>query len=142
MIDLDELERLAKAATPQDIDSAEIIHDTERGLTYCECPVCGGDGSVVLDADYCNYDHTAIGVQFYGIGPEHGAAEAYFRAVSPAKMLALIAEVRELRKDKARLDSGVIMTHERDEFGDEYTCERHGNDLRAMIDAALAQKEG
>lgn len=59
------------------------------------------------------------------------------RAAFPSTMvLALIAEVRTLREDKARLDSGCIVTYERDEFGEEYTCERRGNDLRAMIDAA------
>lgn len=51
------------------------------------------------------------------------------------------AERDALLKDKARLDSGVIMTSERDEFGEEYTCERRGLDLRAMIDAAMQAQE-
>lgn len=50
-------------------------------------------------------------------------------------------EVQQMRKDKARLDSGVIMTHERDEFGLEYMCERRGVNLRAAIDAAMEKKE-
>ena len=63
------------------------------------------------------------------------------RAAFPSTtVLALIAEVRALREDKARLDSGCIVTHERDEFGEEYRCERRGNDLRAMIDAARREK--
>lgn len=49
------------------------------------------------------------------------------------------AEVEALRKDKARLDSGCIMTSERDEFGTEYQCERRGLDLRERIDAAMAK---
>lgn len=52
--------------------------------------------------------------------------------------------IAELEQDKARLDSGCIMTNERDEFGHEYQCERRGLNLRERIDAALAQqgKEG
>lgn len=50
-------------------------------------------------------------------------------------------EVQQMRKDKARLDSGVIMTHERDEFGLEYMSERRGVNLRAAIDAAMEKKE-
>ncbi|WP_425054743.1 hypothetical protein [Pseudomonas abyssi] len=42
--------------------------------------------------------------------------------------------------DKARLDSGCIMTNERDEFGHEYQCQRRGLNLRERIDAALAQQ--
>jgi hypothetical protein len=81
--------------------------------------------------------------------------------ISPALALELVAEVRklraqiyadttalgemnqelcELRKDKERLDSGVIMTRERDEFGDEYKCERRDNDLRKMIDEAMEKQ--
>jgi hypothetical protein len=42
-----------------------------------------------------------------------------------------------LLADKARLDSGVIVTSERNEFGETYQCERRGNDLRAMIDEGM-----
>jgi hypothetical protein len=61
-----------------------------------ECPTCQGEGSVPLEAGYCNYDNTAIGVEFYGIGKAPGAAEAYFRAASPDVVLALIAQNQEL----------------------------------------------
>lgn len=54
----------------------------------------------------------------------------------------LRAENAELRKDKARLDSGMIMTPERDEFGETFLCERRGMDLREAIDAAMAQEAG
>ncbi|WP_025371774.1 hypothetical protein [Advenella mimigardefordensis] len=47
--------------------------------------------------------------------------------------------IRELLKDKERLDSGCIITQERDDFGDEHSCERRGLDLRAAIDAAIAE---
>lgn len=54
-----------------------------------------------------------------------------------------------LLADKARLDSGVIVTSESNEFGETYKCERRGNDLRAMIDEGMrlaardrAAKEG
>jgi hypothetical protein len=97
MTDLDELERLAKAATPQDIDGAESNDLLEPG-SHIECPTCGGDGCVPREGEYLNYDGVALGVMFYGIGNEVGAAEAYFRAVTPAKILALVAEVRALRR--------------------------------------------
>jgi len=58
--------------------------------------------------------------------------------VPAATVRALVGEVRALRKDKERLDSGCIMTSERDEFGESYKCERRGNDLRKMIDEAMA----
>lgn len=90
-IDLDKLEALAKAATPQNLDSAQ---DATRHDGYIECPECGGEGTVELTADYCNYDGKAMGVQFYGIGPEHRAAEAFFRAANPATVIALIALAR------------------------------------------------
>lgn len=85
---LEALKAAALAATPQNIDSAESVERHEGG--YLECPTCSGEGSVEIEADYCNYDGKALGVQFYGIGPEHGAAEAYFRAASPAQVLSLI----------------------------------------------------
>lgn len=44
-------------------------------------------------------------------------------------------------RDAERLDSGCIMTHERDEFGEEYRCERRGLDLRTLIDEAIAEQE-
>ncbi|CDY79457.1 Phage protein [Caballeronia glathei] len=96
MIDIDKLEEFAKAATPQNIDGAEIIERHEDGRCI-ECPACGGEGSVEIEADFCNYDGEAIGLQFYGIGNAHGAAEAYFRAANPATILELCAELRRLR---------------------------------------------
>lgn len=88
---LDKLEALARAATPQNLDTAQ---DSTKPTGYIECPDCGGEGTVELTADYCNYDGKAMGVQFYGIGPEHVAAEAFFRAANPATILALIAQAR------------------------------------------------
>ena len=87
---IEALKAAALAATPQNIDGAEIIGHSEDGGRIIECPVCGGEGTAVLEGEYCNYDREAIGVQFYGIGNAHGAAEAYFRAASPVNVLALI----------------------------------------------------
>jgi hypothetical protein len=88
------LKQAAIAATPQEIDSAQRIEHYEDG-SHVECPTCGGEGHVELEADYCNYDGTAIGVQFYGVGREHGSAEAYLRAAKPANVLALIERVEK-----------------------------------------------
>jgi hypothetical protein len=87
---IEALKAAALAATPQDIDSAQEVERFPDGSRYCTCPACDGEGHVDLEADFCNYDGHALGVQFYGIGTEHGAAEAYFRAVKPATILALI----------------------------------------------------
>lgn len=89
--DLEALERLAQAATPQDFDSAEVA---QKDGGEIDCPACGGEGYVTLEADYCNYDSKALGVQFYGIGTEHGAAEAYYRAANPATILDLVHRLR------------------------------------------------
>jgi hypothetical protein len=86
-IDLEQLKQAALAATPQDFDSAQ---DIKRENGWCECPTCGGEGSVESESDYCNYDNEAVGVQFYGIGNAHGAAERYYRAANPAAVLELI----------------------------------------------------
>lgn len=87
---IEALKAAALAATPQDIDSAQEVERFPDGSRYCTCPACDGEGHVDIEADFCNYDGHALGVQFYGIGTEHGAAEAYFRAVKPATILALI----------------------------------------------------
>lgn len=93
-LDLNELERLALKATPQQFDTAEVKR--ENGVM--DCPICHGEGSVDTEADYCNYDGRAIGVEFYGIGKEFGAAERYYRAARPAIILAMIARIRELEQ--------------------------------------------
>lgn len=49
-----------------------------------------------------------------------------------------LTELESLRADKARLDSGRIITWDRDMFGQAHTVERTGLDLRAAIDAARA----
>lgn len=94
-LDLDAIEAAAKAATPQDFDSAQVA-DTEEG--WIECPGCGGEGSVELTADYLNYDGQALGVQFYGIGEPHVRAEAHYREARPAVVVAMVEEIRKLRR--------------------------------------------
>ncbi|MDO7911387.1 hypothetical protein Q6A49_12670 [Pseudomonas sp. 22-AL-CL-001] len=94
-LDLDAIEAAAKAATPQDFVSAQV-GGAEEG--WMECPGCGGEGSVELTADYLNYDGQALGVQFYGIGEPHVHAEAHYRAARPAVVLAMVEEIRDLRR--------------------------------------------
>lgn len=50
----------------------------------------------------------------------------------------LRAQVEQLLQDKARLDSGRIVTNDRNEFGESYKTERRGMNLRASIDEAMA----
>ncbi|QMV32437.1 hypothetical protein KMC43_gp62 [Ralstonia phage Raharianne] len=100
-LDLNELERLAREATPQDFDSGEIMRNAGE---WIDCPHCGGEGAVQLEIDYCNYDGQALGVQFYGIGNAHGAAERYYRAMRPAVALTMIACIRELEAAEAEVE--------------------------------------
>ncbi|MFY1021160.1 hypothetical protein [Ectopseudomonas khazarica] len=51
----------------------------------------------------------------------------------------LRAQVEQLLQDKARLDSGCIVTNDRNEFGESYQTERRGMNLRASIDDAIAR---
>lgn len=68
---------------------------------------------------------------FWDIGREHGAAKQ--------ELASLRAEIETLRADQARLDSGMIMTFDRDEFGETHQTERHGMNLRAAIDEAIGR---
>jgi len=109
------LKAAALAATPQNIDSAEIIEHSIGSGEQIECPHCGGDGSVPLEADYCNYDGEALGVQFYGIGNAHGLAEQYFRAAKPATVIGLIERLE--RAEAALLSASkpaVLQDNEQD----------------------------
>lgn len=99
------LRAAALAATPQDIDTAEVIDTAQDGSSIIECPACSGDGHVVLEGDYCNYDAAAIGVQFYGIGNEHGAAERYFRAANPATIVQLLDHIDALTARLVELEA-------------------------------------
>lgn len=92
-----ELEALAGKVGAMALDSAEEVV-TQSGRMI-ECPVCCGEGYASAENDYCNFDNHAIGVEFYGIGPEFGLAESYFRAANPATILALLAEREQLKRD-------------------------------------------
>lgn len=94
-LDLEAIEAAAKAATPQDFVSAQV-GGAEEG--WMECPGCSGEGSVELTADYLNYDGVALGVQFYGIGEPHIHAEAHYREARPAVVVAMVEEIRNLRR--------------------------------------------
>ena len=94
------LEELARKVGAMALDSAEEVV-TQSGRMI-ECPVCCGEGYASAENDYCNFDNHAIGVEFYGIGPEFGLAEAYFRKASPSTILALLAERAELLRDAER----------------------------------------
>lgn len=134
-LDLDQLEALAKAATPGPYEvqthyGEERLVDEMTDHTFSCVRQEGGS----FEDDIAHFHSEDCP----GIDDEANAR--YFAALDPESILALIAEVRALRKDRERLDSGCIMTHERNEFGEEYKCERRGNDLRKMIDEAIAAR--
>ncbi|MFH5249845.1 hypothetical protein ACGTRS_01220 [Burkholderia semiarida] len=160
------LKQAALAATPQDIDSAERIGNRPDG-SYLTCPACEGEGCIPFESDYCNYDHIAIGVQFYGVGEGFGKAEAYFRAARPATILALLdrlehaeaallaAQQPELR-DKVTdddklcasryrwLSRQVVATHSYDELNCRWEIDYvlRGESFDAAIDTARAAAAG
>lgn len=90
-LDLDAIEAAALACPALNLSSAT---EPLQAGGQIECPHCGGEGHVELEADYCNFDGHALGVQFYGIGHVHGAAEAFVRAVNPKTVLQLLALAR------------------------------------------------
>lgn len=98
--DIQELKRLAEAATAGNLDTVpnpptEYGGKDEEGCFVC--PQCDGEGAV--DAvTYTNFDGVAMGVQFFGIGDAFQRYEAYFRAASPSTILALIEENKRLAK--------------------------------------------
>jgi hypothetical protein len=101
-MDIEKLKAAAEKCTALNLDSAEF----ERGDDNCiDCPICGGEGYVYLEGDYCNIDDVALGVQFYGIGNHHKAAEEYFRIALPANIIALCDELATLRQYKAEAES-------------------------------------
>lgn len=89
------LKAAAEKATALNLDTAQEVRDEDG---YLECPVCGGEGSVDAERDYCNIDGVALGIQFYGIGEHHGLAEQYFRIATPANILALVEALEKVQK--------------------------------------------
>ncbi|PWD66541.1 hypothetical protein [Pectobacterium parmentieri] len=95
-----EIKSAAESSTALNLDTAESVDIDDDG--YIVCPVCEGDGGV-HHTDYCNIDHVALGVSFYGIGDEFGLAEKYFRAVSPANVKRLIDHIAALEQQLPEL---------------------------------------
>ncbi len=89
---LDRLKAAALACTPLDIDTAQFT----KGEDDVDCFYCGGEGFVHLEATHGNFDNCAIGVQFFGIGNEFGAADRYLREASPKTILGLIAHIEAM----------------------------------------------
>ena len=119
----EELEQLAKAATPGDFDSAD---HTSSG-SY-ECPCCSGDGQVE-GKTLTNFDGYAMGVQFFGIGNEFANYEAFARAANPATILALLSERAELLAAVERMRGTIERLASSEAF-----------DVPQAIDGPLAQE--
>lgn len=93
------LTALRDAASPGKLETADFVDDGEA-----ECPCCG-EGTVdrVL---YENFDGRAQSIGFYGVGPEHGATEKYWRSLH-TDALPLIAALRAER-DEARRERDAL----------------------------------
>jgi len=96
-VDIAEMRALMEACTKGDLSTAERHIESE----YVECPACSGDGEIEA-SDYCNFDGKALGVQFYGIGPEFGAHEKLWCAVTAA-LPALLTELEATRAAAERI---------------------------------------
>ena len=71
------LERLGKGATPGNLSTAEVKECRDVG----NCPLCDGDGTAPYGVDtFTNFDGVAVGVQFFGVGNEHGAHQKLWEA--------------------------------------------------------------
>ena len=86
--DLVELERLARAATTLNLDTAILSEECET-----ECPLCEGAG-IVNAKTQTNFDGHATGVQFFGVGDHHKVLEAFVRAAHPQAILDLISTIK------------------------------------------------
>ena len=99
---------LAEKVSPGNLDTA-----TKSGGFGCiehdklyKCPACDGDGEVD-GSTYCNLDNVSMGVQFFGVGNDHGVYEAYFRAASPSRIKALILEKQASESRIAELEGSA-----------------------------------
>jgi hypothetical protein len=108
--ELEQLKRLALACTPQNLNTAE--HKDDGNGEYVTCHICGGDGSIELETTYTNYDNIAIGVQFFGVGNEFGAADRYFRAANPAFILQLIEALERNTTAAPAVDEAIEVPQE------------------------------
>ena len=106
-IDLDEMERVAREATPGDLSTAE----QRLGPDMFVCPVCDGEGDVP-GAIHNNIDGVAMGVQFFGVGHEFGKYEAFFRAANPEAVLSLITRIRELEAGLDEIRDGMVASRD------------------------------
>ncbi|BBV65677.1 hypothetical protein STW0522KLE44_20650 [Klebsiella sp. STW0522-44] len=89
----------AEKATPLQLDTAQI----KRGNSgLLECPCCEGAGYVEEENDFCNIDGVALGVQFYGIGPQFGLAEEYLREATPANVKMLVEALEKAQAQSSK----------------------------------------
>ncbi|UVX29576.1 hypothetical protein PRB81_gp29 [Klebsiella phage VLCpiS13f] len=131
MIDITELAQSLKAAaekvTALNLDTAQEVRDEDG---YLECPVCGGEGSVDSERDYCNIDGVALGIQFYGIGEHHGLAEQYFRIATPSNILSLIEGLEKAQQRISQLESRTVKLPDGWQFEE---CEMEGCENGAIF---------
>ena len=104
MSDYSDLRKAAESAPALNFKECQVFREPDNG-DYVECPHCDG-GTVDAGNDYCNFDGAAIGVQFYGIGTEHVAAEQYLDAAKPSVIIGMIDEIETLRAKVAELEAG------------------------------------
>lgn len=131
---LAELEQLAHSAHGWQLPDAFQI--PEEGVDPAEWDWCVG---IVDEGEL--YPVMSVNTEQYEVCASRELA-SYYAACNRTTILALLQHMRELKADKARLDSGMIMTRERDGSGREYKCHRRGLDLRAMIDEAVEEHCG
>ena len=110
---IETLERLWKEATPGNLSTAEVKECLDVG----NCPLCDGDGTAPYGVDtFTNFDGVAIGVQFFGVGNEHGVHQKLWEAYvnNHAQILSelRVAEVvPEIEKALREMTSGFVIAN-------------------------------
>lgn len=105
--DLTALKLAAEKATPGDLDTTPTKGD--YGFVreeWLECPACGGSGEVE-GKTFCNFDHKALGVQFFGIGNDFQNYEQFFRLANPAVVISLIDQLSAAQAEVERLRAAL-----------------------------------
>lgn len=139
-VNKEELRRLAEAAR-------ELRADIESVVAYGEFKKAASPAAILslLDEnDQLRAENERLRAQLAESQANDRTAMGYLAEVRAAvggdDFPAMVRSVQALRKDAERLDSGCIITDDRNEFGEDYQTERRGINLRASIDAAMAKE--
>lgn len=141
---IETLERLWKEATPGNLSTAEVKECLDVG----NCPLCDGDGTAPYGVDtFTNFDGVAVGVQFFGVGNEHGAHQKLWETyvnnhaqiLSALRVAEVVPEIESLltliagHTGKTLIGDGTYSEGAHDAFN---TLAGHAQDALAALQSA------